>query len=99
MWTEERTIDYNSKDVPAFVTMDVVGFLCVVLNGAESYRSTDPFAGAIPLLDNDDYTSDNPFEKPCTEAKVSFIFFFVLKISPLITHALWCISNLYMILL
>ena len=45
----------------------------------ESYRSTDPFAGAIPLLDNDDYTSDNPFEKPCTEAKVSFLFFFYLK--------------------
>ena len=37
----------------------------------ESYRSTDPFAGAITQLDNDDYTSDNPFEKPCTEAKVS----------------------------
>ncbi|KZS07310.1 chaoptin [Daphnia magna] len=30
---------------------------------------TNPFLNALPHLDNDDYTSDNPFEKPCTEAK------------------------------
>lgn len=37
--------------------------------GGTSTRSTDPFSGAIPQLDNDDYTSDNPFERPCNEAK------------------------------
>ena len=29
----------------------------------------DPFINVLPHLDNDDYTSDNPFERPCTEAK------------------------------
>lgn len=38
------------------------------LPGAESWtRWRDPFHGAVPQLDGDDYTSDNPFsERPCS---------------------------------
>lgn len=43
--------------------------LNTVFTKSDTPKSTDPFANAMPHLDNDDYTSDNPFERPCTEAK------------------------------
>lgn len=38
-------------------------------SGAMWTNRNDHFTDAIPQLDNDDYTSDNPFERPCNEAK------------------------------
>jgi Leucine-rich repeat (LRR) protein len=55
------------KMLPFLVIASVL--LNSVSTRGDTLEPTDPFTDVLPHLDNDDYTSDNPFERPCTEAK------------------------------
>lgn len=54
---------------PIWITVLVLILLTIAVRSDPSSKRTDPFVNLVPHLDNDDYTSDNPFERPCTETK------------------------------